>query len=88
MPAKKVKDQETPTKPAKSSQLAPVAADCAYTLEQFKEITGLADAAMREARHSGLPVITIGRRGFVRGADFIAYLGKLKEAGAMDRIGV
>lgn len=45
-----------------------------YSLQDFQAITGLGDAALRQARRKGLPVATIGRRKYVRGGDFHAYL--------------
>ncbi len=51
-----------------------IRADCAYPLEDFKPRTGMGVAALRTARRNGLIVRRVGRRAFVLGRDFIAYL--------------
>lgn len=47
-----------------------------YALVQFKEISGLKDYAFRNAVKKGLKTISIGKRKFVRGSDFLAFLEK------------
>ena len=49
-----------------------------YPLRDFKNMTGLCDAAMRAARRQGLQVVRVGRNKFVRGSDFHKYLGQAK----------
>ncbi|WP_417391989.1 hypothetical protein [Gimesia sp.] len=51
-----------------------------YTLEQFKQLAGLQHTALRNAVKKGLKTITIGRRKYIRGSDFIAFLDKQAEA--------
>ena len=51
-----------------------VAKDRAYSLDDFKERTGLGDAGLRNARRSGLKVRYAHNRGYVLGADWIQYL--------------
>jgi hypothetical protein len=45
-----------------------------YTLDYIKEVSGLGDAAMRNARRRGLRVHRTGGRAFIYGADFIGYI--------------
>lgn len=52
------------------SALGAIHAEAVYPLAEFQRLTGLGEAAMREARRKGLAICTIGRRRFVRGADF------------------
>lgn len=47
-----------------------------YTLEQFKKLAGLQQCAYRNAVKKGLKTITIGRRKYIRGSDFLAFLEK------------
>ncbi|QDU15484.1 hypothetical protein CA11_33090 [Gimesia maris] len=47
-----------------------------YTLDQFKTISGLQDCAFRNAVKKGLKTISIGRRKYIRGSDFLAFLEK------------
>lgn len=45
-----------------------------YPLAEFQARTGLSDSAMRAARRRGLPVLRAGKRAFVFGQDFLAFL--------------
>lgn len=45
-----------------------------YTLREFSARTGLARYAIAQARKNGLPVIEIGKKRFVRGQDWHAFL--------------
>tara|TARA_R100001132_G_scaffold27599_1_gene36578 strand:- start:968 stop:1147 length:180 start_codon:yes stop_codon:yes gene_type:complete len=47
-----------------------------YTLDQFKSLAGLQHCAFQNAVKKGLKTITIGRRKYVRGSDFLAFLDK------------
>jgi hypothetical protein len=79
MPAKKLLTS-TDTKPAaapKALSFAPIDRNCDYPLSLFKAMTGLNTAALRQARHNGLVVLTFGRMKWIRGRDFAAYLDKL-----------
>lgn len=60
-------------------KLGPVSIHEIYPLEVFKQLTGLAGAALRTARRApcGLRVLKVGRRRFIRGSDFAAYLDSL-----------
>lgn len=51
-----------------------IAKDSSYVLDDFKVRTGLGDAGLRNARRSGLNVRYAHNRGYVLGADWIAYL--------------
>ncbi len=51
-----------------------VSADCLYTLDEIHERLKLGQAAMRQARRSGLKVRKIGRRGYVLGRDLLDYV--------------
>lgn len=57
-----------------SQAVGEVRADCVYQLDELKTRTGLGTAALRTARRRGLRVRKIGRKGFVLGADFLAYV--------------
>ena len=56
--------------------LGSISVDAIYPLEVFKALTGLAGWALRQARraHPPLRIVKVGRRSFVRGSDFAAYL--------------
>ncbi len=45
-----------------------------YTLQRAKIVLGWGDVAMRTARRAGLPILYLGRGGFVRGQDIIDYV--------------
>ena len=47
--------------------------DSIYTLKAFKALTGMGDAAMRQARRDGLTVSRVGRCKFVLGQDWFNY---------------
>ena len=55
-----------------------ILADAVYTLEEFGKRMRLGTAAVRTARRQGLIVRHVGRRSYVIGRDFIAYLENLK----------
>ncbi len=71
MPASQKKTKLQLSKPSKLSEIHP---DVMYPLQEFQERSGLGKAAMREARQKGLTVRKVGRRHFVLGKDFIAYV--------------
>jgi hypothetical protein len=48
--------------------------DVSYDLQTFKRTAGLSDWAMRQARRNGLRLRKVGRKVFVRGSDWDAYL--------------
>lgn len=56
--------------------LGVVLADATYPLQEFQRVSGLGEAALRQARRQGLVVTAIGRRRFVRGADFYEFVGR------------
>jgi hypothetical protein len=65
--------------------LGVILADATYPLPEFQRLSGLGEAALRQARRQGLVVTAIGRRRFVRGADFHAFIGgkvRAKQQGA------
>jgi hypothetical protein len=64
-----------PEKPPPRDALGVILADATYPLPEFQKLTGLGEAALRKARRQGLTVTTIGRRRFVRGADFHEFIG-------------
>lgn len=66
-------------RPKIAAKFAPVLADAAYPLELLRSITGLDGWAVRNAQRNGLRTVTVGRRKFVLGADFIAYLKLLSD---------
>lgn len=62
-----------------NNPLGAIAVDQSYPLPLFQRLTGLSTWAMREARKNGLKVKTVGRRRFVRGADWSEYLDRLEK---------
>lgn len=61
-------------KPAMATAPEPIRRGESYTLQQFKERTGLGDWAIREARRSGLTVKYQGRKAYITGDDWLDYL--------------
>lgn len=51
-----------------------VTADALYTLPEIQERLKLGQHALRMARHAGLKVRRIGRRGYVLGKDVMAFI--------------
>jgi hypothetical protein len=49
----------------------------AYSLTEFRRRAGLGQHAWRNVRDH-IPVIEIGRKRYVKGSDFLAYLDSLK----------
>lgn len=62
------------TKPV--SEMGPIREGECYPLELFKRNTGLSVWAFREAKRAGLKVRRVGRRGYVLGADWLAFLNR------------
>ncbi len=56
-----------------------IAPERLYTLRGFYEASGISQTRVREARLRGiaLPMLTVGKRKFVRGHDAIAYIERL-----------
>jgi hypothetical protein len=54
--------------------LAPIVPDAMYPLRVFSRVAGWQDGALREARKAGLRVLYRHGRGFIFGADAIAYI--------------
>ncbi|MAT71191.1 MAG: hypothetical protein CMJ58_16895 [Planctomycetaceae bacterium] len=54
-----------------------------YTLKGFYAASGISSTRMREARLKGVicPMLQVGRRKFIRGADAIAYIERLAAMG-------
>jgi hypothetical protein len=67
----------TSTAQPRPSSLGAIHAEAIYPLPEFQRLTGLGEAAMREARRKGLVITAIGRRRYVRGADFYDHVGRL-----------
>ena len=57
-----------------TSQRQPIQADAAYSLEDFERYTGLGCYAIRMMRRRGLRAEKVGRKTFIRGAEFIRFL--------------
>ena len=58
-----------------SADLGPIRGDdTAYPLPVFASLTGLQTTGIRRARRRGLVVRRVGRRAYVVGADWIAFL--------------
>ncbi|MBW3600833.1 MAG: hypothetical protein KY475_26650 [Planctomycetes bacterium] len=45
-----------------------------YPLPRFMAITGLKKTGLRAARRRGLRILYYGRRGYIRGADWIRHV--------------
>ncbi len=71
MPASR-KNTKSPSN--NTSKLGEIQPEVMYPLSDFQERSGLGKAAMREARQKGLKVRRVGRRHYVLGKDFIAYV--------------
>jgi hypothetical protein len=56
-----------------------IAPERLYTLRGFHEASGISQTRVREAWLRGveLPMLTVGKRKFVRGYDAIAYIERL-----------
>lgn len=52
-----------------------------YTLSQIKVRLGVSDAAMRQLRRKGLPIIRVGRRGYASGKQVIEFFERLLNDG-------
>jgi len=68
------------------SSLGPLHAAAVYCLEIFRSLTGLDAWALRTARRNGLKIRRCGRRGYVLGDDWIAYLRSLHSNVAKGRM--
>lgn len=60
-----------------------IAPERLYTLRGFYEASGISQTRVREARLRGieLPMLSVGKRKFVRGYDAIAYIERLAADG-------
>ncbi|QDT44281.1 hypothetical protein Pan241w_43890 [Gimesia alba] len=45
-----------------------------YSLEEFKQVSGMGNWALRQARKAGLKMLKVGNRKFVKGQAFINFL--------------
>lgn len=63
-------------RPHQDQALGAIESAAVYPLPEFQRLSGLGEAALRKARRQGLSVTTIGRRRFIRGADFHEFIGK------------
>ncbi len=50
-----------------------------YSLEQFKQVSGMGNWALRQARKAGLKMLKVGNRKFVKGQVFIDFLDSQNE---------
>ena len=57
-----------------AAQLGPSESDTAYPLPVFMQRAGLSRWAFRQARRNGLPVKVVGRRRYILGTDWLAFL--------------
>lgn len=62
-----------------AAELGAISQHEVYPLPVFQRLTGLAGWALRRAERNGLKVRTVGRRRFVRGEDFAAYLANAED---------
>lgn len=63
-----------------------IRADEVYTLDAFMERTKCRRSTVDQARRNGLKLCQFGKRRFIRGADFLEYLGTqvVTETGSED----
>lgn len=56
-----------------------IAPERLYTLRGFQAASGISGTRMRQAKRQGIecPMLEVGRRKFVRGADAIEYIERL-----------
>jgi hypothetical protein len=68
-----------PTRRSEKPRTSFIDPDRLYTLEGFKDATGISNTRMREARLRGMApeVLRVGRRVFIRGRDAIEYIERL-----------
>lgn len=59
-----------------SEQPSMIQTGVVYTLEKFKDLSGLGTHAMRQAVKNGLRTVQIGSRKYVRGSDFLEFVDK------------
>ena len=57
-----------------------IRADESYTVAEFKRRSGLGDYAFREARRAGLRIVSVGKKRFVLGGDWLVFLERAAEA--------
>ena len=62
------------TSPSHEPETGFVRGDCLYTLAEASRRLALGQHAMRMARRKGLRVHYVSGRGFIHGADLIAYI--------------
>lgn len=60
-----------------NARVLPVRIDEVYTLAEFQQRTRMSRSAIRAARRRGLRVTQCGRRCYVAGSDWVAFLAKL-----------
>lgn len=58
--------------------LGEIRADVVYPLPVFQRLAGLSSWATRQARRNGLILKLVGRRKFITGRDWLAYLDSLE----------
>lgn len=60
-----------------NTRVLPVRIDEVYTLAEFQQRTRMSRSAIRSARRRGLRVTQCGKRCYVAGSDWVAFLAKL-----------
>ena len=45
-----------------------------YALEEFKQVSGMGNWALRAARNAGLKMLKVGNRKYIKGQAFIDFL--------------
>jgi len=45
-----------------------------YSLDEFKQVSGMGNWALRQARKAGLKMLKVGNRKYVKGQAFIDFL--------------
>lgn len=71
----------------RDQDLAPIDPQQLYPLAAFYKASGISQTRVSLAARDGvrLPIVRVGRRGFVRGADAIRYIEELAELTAQKR---
>jgi len=66
------------TATAPSERLGVISTNELYPIQLFKNLTGLSDWAFKRAQRRGLKVRRVGRRRYIRGEDWAAFLSTIE----------
>ncbi len=68
------------SQPATTIAPGVIRADESYTQAEFKKRAGLGEHAFKQVRRDGLTIIAVGKKRYIRGVDWLAYLERKCEA--------